>query len=200
MLLSIWQTRQDTTCGGPALRSNLTGFGPPGEDICDWGEATWQVLNIFLVSFQKSGCVVGSQVVFSEVRLFSTSSPPSSRLPSASGWWSPTSGFWQFKEILTTSIQSSLILLEQHLDFRFWRPGVCAERLLRRADYWAADREGAARAVGCRSCGCGGSFYNLFRRRTWYGILVFTSAIQQGALQLRTLPKRGSHPGTWYTL
>ena len=30
--------------------------------------------------------------------------------------------------------------------------------------------------------------------------LVFTSAIQQGALQLRTLPKRGSHPGTWYTL
>ena len=94
MFLNIWQTRQDKTCGGPALRSNLTGFGPPGEDICDWGEATWQVLNIFLVSFHKSGCVVGSQVVFSEVRLFSTSSPPSSLLPSASGWWSPTSGFW----------------------------------------------------------------------------------------------------------
>ena len=34
------QTLGNITCGGPALRSNLTGLGPPGEDIWDWGEAT----------------------------------------------------------------------------------------------------------------------------------------------------------------
>ena len=125
-LLNTYQTRQDTTCGGPALRSNLTGFGPPGEDICDWGEATWQVLNIFLVSFQKSGCVVGSQVVFSEVRLCfqkSGCSPPPPLLllfsPRPLVGDHPQAASGQFNKILTTFIQSSSILLEQYLDFRF---------------------------------------------------------------------------------